>query len=384
MQACRLAALAALVPITLGSSAAQAKSFSVLYKFKGPPDGKLPDAALIKVGGTLYGTTTAGGANNLGTVFAVTPAGVETVVYSFKGGVDGESPAGSLIDVGGVLYGTTYGGGAHNCGTVFKVTSAGAEKVLYSFSGTPDGENPQAGLINVGGTLYGTTSGGGTGNSGTVFKVTPAGKETVLHSFGADGDGTYPQAGLTNVGGTLYGTTVEGGTNDLGTVFKISRAGVESVLYSFRTGPDANSPVAPLLNVGGTLYGTAIGAGNFFEKRTYSYGAVFSITPKGRETVLYTFKGTPDGMFPAAGLISVDGNFYGTTAGGGTGRNCGNLYCGTIFKLTPAGVETIVHSFSVDEGNPKSSLLKLGHRLYGTASEFDGKNNGNVFTVEYH
>jgi uncharacterized repeat protein (TIGR03803 family) len=384
MQACRLAALAALLPITLGGSAARAEHFSVLYSFKGPPDGELPDAALTRVGGTLYGTTVEGGANNLGTVFAITPAGVETVLYSFKGGADGESPAGSLIKVGGILYGTTYGGGAHNCGTVFKVTPEGAEKVLYPFNCTPDGENPQAGLINVGGTLYGTNSSGGTGNSGTVFKVTPAGNETVLHSFGADGDGTYPQAGLINVGGTLYGTTVEGGTNNLGTVFKISPAGVESVLYSFRTGPDANSPVAPLLNVGGTLYGTAIGAGNSFDKRAYSYGAVFAITLKGRESVLYTFKGTPDGMFPAAGLINVNGNFYGTTAGGGDGRNCGNLYCGTIFELTPAGVETILHSFSVDEGNPNSSLLKVGHLLYGTASEFDGKNNGNVFTVELH
>jgi uncharacterized repeat protein (TIGR03803 family) len=377
-------ALTALVAVTLGGSAAGAEKFSVLYSFKGPPDGQLPDAALIDLGGTLYGTTEEGGAHGYGTVFSLTPAGAETVLYSFKGGADGVSPNPGLINVGGVLYGTTYGGGLNNCGTVFTVTPAGAENVLYAFNCSQDGEGPQAGLIDVGGTLYGTNSDGGTGNSGTVFKVTNAGKETVLHAFGTGVDGIYPEAGLINVGGTLYGTTVEGGANNLGTVFQISPAGAEKVLYSFQAAPDANSPVAPLLNVGGTLYGTAAGYGNSFQKRANNYGAVFAITLQGQETVLYSFKGPPDGMFPEAGLITVKGNLYGTTAGGGEGKNCGNLYCGTIFKLTPAGVETILHSFSPNDGSPNANLLKLGNLLYGTASEFDAKNNGNVFTVEYH
>jgi uncharacterized repeat protein (TIGR03803 family) len=389
VQTYRLAVLAALASIMLDGNAARAENFSVLYSFTGTPDGQLPYAALTSVGGTLYGTTFEGGANNYGSVFAITPSGVETVIYSFKGGADGENPEASLINVGGVLYGTTAGGGSEHCGTVFKVTLAGAETVLYAFCSNQnqnDGGGPVGGLINVGGALYGTTYAGGTVDRGTVFKVTRAGKETVLHSFGANDDGQYPEAGLINVDGTLYGTTFEGGVNDLGTVFAISPAGVESVLYAFKTGADAQYPVAPLVNVGSTLYGTSeFGGGNLCEKGATSCGAVFAVTPSGHETVLYSFQGKPDGMFPVAGLINIKGNLYGTTPGGGTGRNCGVEGCGTIFKLTPAGVETILHSFSTDEGiRPDASLLKLGHLLYGTASEFGGSGNGTVFTVEHN
>jgi uncharacterized repeat protein (TIGR03803 family) len=103
----------------------------------------------------------------------------------------------------------------------------------------------------------------------------------------------------------------------------------------------------------------------------------------GRETVLHTFQGRPDGSYPLAGLINVNGNLYGTTAWGGNGSNCNRHGCGTIFKLTPAGVETIVHSFSHADGiYPDASLVKLGHLLYGTTHE-DGANYfGTVFTVE--
>ena len=186
--------------------------------------GLLQDAS-----GNLYGTTFAGGTNGYGTVFKVTPAGVETVLYSFSGGTDGQYPQAGLIqDASGNLYGTTYGidlyGGTNSNGTVFKVTPSGVGTVLYSFGTGTDGNYPYAGLIqDASGNLYGTTTGGGANNKGTVFKVTPAGVETVLHSFGTGTDGRYPYAGLIqDTSGNLYGTTHGGGTNNIGTVFKIS------------------------------------------------------------------------------------------------------------------------------------------------------------------
>jgi len=389
MQSYRFVAfmLVGLVSLTFGGGAARAENFSLLHTFTGPPDGDTPEAALINVGGILYGTTFFGGAYSDGTVYSMTPAGVVTVLYSFAGGADGAGPAASLLNVGGVLYGTTFGG-AGDCGTVFKVTPAGAETVLYAFKcGPNDGDGPAANLIKVNGTLYGTTAGGGPYDRGTVFKVTLAGKETVLHLFGAyDGDGSNPEAGLVDVGGSLYGTTSGGGIEDYGTVFKISSDGKESVLYEFQPGTDANSPRAPLLNVGGTLYGTGGGGAYMCEKGNYSCGAVFKVTTSGKETVLYSFRGKPDGMYPAAGVINVNGNLYGTTAGGGAGRNCAGEGCGTIFKLTLAGDETIVHSFSVNEGvQPYASLLKLGRLLYGTTHAFGDVENarGTVFAVKH-
>ena len=199
---------------------------SVLYSFGTGIDGQNPYAGLIQdASGNLYGTTLYGGTNNLGTVFKVTPAGVETVLYSFGTGTDGQYPRAGLIqDASGNLYGTTMQGGTKNKGTVFKVTPAGVETVLYSFGTGTDGQTPFAGLIqDASGNLYGTTFEGGTNGLGTVFKVTPVGVETVLYSFGAGIDGQTPYARLIqDASGNLYGTTFQGGTNGLGTVFKIS------------------------------------------------------------------------------------------------------------------------------------------------------------------
>jgi uncharacterized repeat protein (TIGR03803 family) len=147
---------------------------TVIYSFRGGNDGANPYAGLINVGGTLYGTSEFGGAYSLGTVFKVTPRGAEKVLHSFgRGTTDAAVPEAGLIDVGGTLYGTTYQGGAYNRGTVFKMTPAGGVTILHSFGRGKDGSHPEAGLINVGGALYGTTSAGGAYGGGTVFKVTP-------------------------------------------------------------------------------------------------------------------------------------------------------------------------------------------------------------------
>jgi len=184
----------------------------------------------------------------------------------------------------------------------------------------------------VAGTLYGTTSSGGgtvscTGGCGTVFKITTAGIETVLHSFGHDSDGVFPYAGLINVKGSLYGTTAIGGASGPGTVFKITTAGVETVLYSFKVGSDGANPYAGLIDVAGTLYGTTVHGGT--GSCTAGCGTVFKITTKGMETVLHSFKDGRDGANPYAGLIDVAGTLYGNTSVGGASGN------GTVFKVAP-------------------------------------------------
>ncbi len=337
---------------------------TVLHTFQGSPnDGGVPWAPLVDVGGTLYGTTRSGGANGLGTVFKITRKGVATVLHSFGNGSDGANPSAGLIDVGGNLYGTTEKGGTGSCsggcGTVFKITTTGVENVLYSFKGGSDGANPTASLINVNGTLYGTTKSGGPGSCqilgtvgcGTVFKLTTKNVETVLYSFKGGNDGAYPEdASLIAVGDTLYGTTAFGGTgsctalyvnqeiavggNGCGTVFKTTTAGVETVLYSFKGGSDGIVPQGGLINIGGTLYGTTgYGGGAGGGNCSFDCGTVFKITMKGVETVLYAFKGGKDGAYPG-GLVNVAGILYGTTQRGG--GNCSDPFgCGTVFKVAP-------------------------------------------------
>ncbi|HEX3664029.1 MAG TPA: choice-of-anchor tandem repeat GloVer-containing protein [Rhizomicrobium sp.] len=120
---------------------------------------------LLEVKGTLYGTTNNGGANNEGVVFSLDPkTGVETVLHSFGVAGDGLQPNANMIEVGGTLYGTTLGGGANQNGTVFSIDPAtGAEAVLYSFCSAQncsDGRVPFAGLVNVKGVLFGTDAPG--------------------------------------------------------------------------------------------------------------------------------------------------------------------------------------------------------------------------------
>jgi uncharacterized repeat protein (TIGR03803 family) len=184
---------------------------------------------LIASDGELYGTTynSDDSETPLGAVFETTRKGSESVLHLFGSGTDGADPVGGLIDVNGTFYGTTESGGANEYGTVFSLTPAGVETVLYSFKGgKDDGAGPQAALIDVGGALYGTTGNGGRNNNysyGTVFKITLDGQETVIHKFGPlkGPDGSVPLSDLIEVGGKLYGTTYGGGANGQGTVFEI-------------------------------------------------------------------------------------------------------------------------------------------------------------------
>jgi uncharacterized repeat protein (TIGR03803 family) len=155
-------------------------SYAVLHRFLRAPDGRFPEANLVDVNGTLYGTTefddSTCGPDQCGTVFSMTLAGREKVLhFFFGGGTDGAHPCAGLVDIKGTRYGTTSTGGTYGSGTVFSLTTHGTENVLHSFGSATDGSNPLASLTYVDGTLYGTTRGGGRPHRhmGTVFAITP-------------------------------------------------------------------------------------------------------------------------------------------------------------------------------------------------------------------
>ncbi len=293
-----------------------------------------------------------------------------TVLYSFPEvswtEPNGGAPAGGVIRDGkGNLYGTTTSGGAHYSGTVFKLAASKAESVLYSFTGQTDGAYPHAGLEPDGeGNLYGTAPFDGDlscnplglPGCGTVFMVAANGRESTLHAFGeTSGDGQIPEGGvIRDASGNLYGVTELGGLTNAGTVYKITSAGVESVLYSFQGGTDGAYPNSTLVRDGqGNLYGTTPQGGHGCY---YGCGTVFKISPSGAETLLYVFAGAPDGWLPS-GPMALDrsGNLYGTTANGGIWGN------GTLFKIDPQGQETVLHSFGTleaDGSSPASGVTR--------------------------
>jgi uncharacterized repeat protein (TIGR03803 family) len=326
-------------------------------------DGETPEGGLIMDGsGNLYGTTSDGGANWGGNVFEIRRDGTYRVLYAFcaqANCTDGSSPSGNLImDGAGKLYGTTFMGGTGNSdfgggGTVFSIdTATGAETVLYNFCSRRycnDGQNPAAGVIMDGtGNLYGTTENGGGGvGTGAVFKLARGGKEKVVYSFDADG----PVSGvIMDSAGNLYGTTVQGGPVEEGDVFEVTPDGTFKELYAFCSQSNCSDGDQPwareglIMDGAGNLYGTTKFGG------VNDYGTVFKVTPAGAETVLYDLcsrRDCSDGANPAAGLMMDGaGNLYGTTLFG-VGRHCQDTpyVCGAVFKLTPDGAETTLYSF---------------------------------------
>ena len=159
----------------------------VIYSFGSfSGDGVNPNAGLLAASPGFYGVTFAGGANGKGAVFQLTPPTAsgnpwtETILYSFAASGDAAFPSSELVrDKNGNLYGTTTLGGANNLGAVYEVSPPAAvgnswtETVIFSFSGT-DGTLPAGRLLlDASGTLYGTTDGGGAGQEGTVFQLVP-------------------------------------------------------------------------------------------------------------------------------------------------------------------------------------------------------------------
>lgn len=355
---------------------ARAQTLTTLANFVGPNGANPLFAPLVQgTDGNLYGTTQAGGAHQQGTAFKITPAGTLTTLHSFCGQScgDGAAPfAGLLLGNDGNFYGTTEAGGTNNEGTVFKMTPQGTLTTLHNFN-IQDGSNPYAGLVQAtDGNFYGTTESGGAHLLGTVFRITPRGALTTLHSFNST-DGSSPEAPLIQgTDGNLYSTTYNGGSGggDYGTVFKITISGVLTTLHNFDDS-EGRGIVAGLVQASdGNFYGAG-GQGG-----ANDYGSVFMITPTGALTVLHSFDAT-DGATPTALVLGTDGNFYGATISGGTSTD------GTAFEITPQGIFTILHDFNGTDGaDPFGGLVQATDGNFDGTTNFGGTNrDGTVFSL---
>jgi len=321
-----LIALAATLP-------AQAQTFTLIHTFAGAPDGAYPVAGLIQdAAGNLYGTTQLGGIT----------AGVCASVTGFNG--------------------------LNGCGTVFKLDPTGAETVLYRFTGGPDGQGPTAGVVrDAAGNLYGSTS-------TAVFKLDSAGTFTLLHSPGA-------YAGLVmDAAGNLYGGSSEG-------IFKLDAAGKFTILDS-----NHSSGTTLARDAAGNLYGTnEYGGITNSTCLLSSCGIAFKLDTTGTYTVLHSFTATGNDGYNPFGALALDpaGNLYGTTPYGGAPNCIGGAHdavgCGTVFKLSPSGAETIFNFQGGD--HPVAGLvLDAAGNIYGT-TEWTGPTGGSsplLFKMDSH
>jgi uncharacterized repeat protein (TIGR03803 family) len=334
-----------------------------------------------------------------GTLFRVTLSGREVVLYSFGQtfGFCCTTPPGNLI-VGsdGNFYGKIAG---HNgdllVGGVWGITPNGVEFLEVPFGGGADSGDfaTQGGVIQASdGLLYGT-------QDGSVFALTTSGAGGTVPGSYCGGDcptGASPEASLVETrDGYLYGTATQGGDLGEGTVFRTTLGTVQVnpivAIYSF--GAQSGDPTAPEFSLvegaDGNLYGTSSLGGSPNALCPQGCGTVFKVTPAGTETVLHSFgaSGT-DGQRPSGSLLlGSDGNLYGVTSSGGSNANCKNPKgCGTLYRITPSGVETVLYSFGTTAGdgiNPSGALIQAsdGH-LYGTSFYGGTANTGTVFRLD--
>ncbi len=331
-------------------------NFVTLHLFTGGNDGGYPQASLIQgIDGRLYGTASSGGADNDGILFAVKSDGTGfATLYSFTRGNDGAIPDGCLIQgIGGRLYGTANNGGANDLGTVFAVNLGGTGfAALYSFTGGNDGANPEAGLVQgTDGRLYGTVTQAGANSAGTVFVVSPDGTGfATLYSFTGGNDGANPTDKLIQgADGRLYGTAIYGGANNEGTVFVISRQGVTegttATVTVTATGADplsyqwqfngvningATSATLTLTNVNASNNGSYTVVVSNLGGSVTSTAVTLTVTIPSPSTPVFT---PPAGTYSAAQSVSItsagaDSIYY--TTDGSTPTTSSTLYTGPI------------------------------------------------------
>jgi len=267
----------------------------VLYRFQQAPDGNVPDGLLaFDAAGNIYGTTVYGGTNNYyywGTVFELTPSAgqwTEKLIYSFYGEPDdgAQSFSGVVADQNGNLYGTTFAGGTDNAGTLFQLSPSGSgwkESILYKFitNGTQPYSTP---IFDSAGNLYGGTTAGERTNSPVIYEISPpylGGQYSILYTFDGYYDGGPAAPLLMDAAGNLFGTT-KGQNSPYGTVFEISPSSggwVYTLLHQFTRGNDGGNPYSNVvMDAQGNLYGTAsVGGGPTY--CSGGCGVVWEITP---------------------------------------------------------------------------------------------------------
>jgi uncharacterized repeat protein (TIGR03803 family) len=409
------ALLAGVPPCLLAFPAVATAGPNVLYSFSAPEfptaspltnsDGLGPASRLVLGSdGNLYGTTRHGGFNGAGSIFRMTTTGSLSNLYSFlpatnnAGAVNYDLAPNDLAQgTGGNFYGTTQRGGSNFTGTIYEISPSGSFANLHVFAAetnisggqetSADGATPVGALCQGSdGNFYGTTRYGGSNGTGTIFRFAPAGKFTGLYSFAKAGagsvatNGTVPNALVLGRDGAFYGTTQQGGLANAGTFFRFTVAGDFTQIYSFNGDAPSSNPITPnaalVQGANGNFYGTSAYGGS------QGGGSVFEITNTGGVTLLHSFPLLNAGA--GAGLtLGADGNFYGTTATNGLNGD------GTLFRMTPSGgfgayFFGILDTNSENAGgaNPSAALAAdSAGNLYGTCSAGGTNGSGVIFQI---
>ena len=307
--------------------------------------------------GNLYGTGQAGGSQDGGSVFKMTPAGAASLVFSYNVHVEYGHPTTALVQAtdGNFYIGTGS--------TLIRLTPSGQRTALKELDYWTEGYDPNSMIQASDGYLYGTTQFGGATGRGTIFRMSLSGQFSVIYTFPYLG-GRQPRSIIQASDGNFYGTTLYGigtpaGGYDAGTIYRMTPGGSVTILHALVPSSEGRNPWGKLIQASdGYIYGTTYSGG------PSDCGSAWKMSPAdGSFTVLHTFT-TSEPCLIKAGLVQgADGNFY----GGGVG---GSIGYGGVFKMTPSGAVTTVHAFNGADGSSVYTELTAGpgRRVYGTTT----------------
>ena len=384
---------------------AQAQTFAVLQNFNNTNGNRPLTPPIRATDGNLYGATLQGGTTSHGLIYKLTRQGKLSALYMFcsqPNCTDGSSPEfGPILGKDGSLYGTTSNGGANNLGVVYKITLSGNLSVLHSFCHCAEGWYPNSLVEDGKGGFFGTTLEDGSHQFGAIFHLSAQGKMTTLYNF-CDSQPTCidaysntgePQPLIRGADGNIYGITTTGGQSfylcspgGCGTVFKITPRGQFSIVYSFcslANCADGGSPAWLILGSDGNFYGTTSLGGS-----EASGGTVFQLTTSGVLNPLHSFsaaKGSGSGYAPYNLIQANNSMLYGTTFFGGNneGSQCQQIGCGTVFSVTSSGAFESLHSFSASDGYAPAGVAQTSdNTLRGTTSYGGAHKDGVIFSID--
>lgn len=258
-------------------------------------------------------------------------------------------------------------------GCLASIASAAPAVVLHEFH-NGDGNEPTFLLLAPDKSLYGVTVLGGgipdeTGR-GVLYKINPQGNFSIVHTFADSPDGAIPGRMIFGPDGSIYGLTASGGKKSGGTVYRVDTAGNYKIIHNFDSTKDGAGPNFLLLGKDGNFYGTASTGGVPQPdcQLNESHGTLFRMTPEGKVTRLHTFCEEIDGSVPNSVTEGADGFLYGTAKE--DGPNGQNLGAGTFWRATYSGKLRLLHVFTQypEPAEPNGVLQAPDGFFYGTSN----------------
>ena len=206
----------------------------------------------------------------------------------------------------------------------------------------------------------------------TLCRLAAGQTYTVLHHFDT-AHGASPNGIVRGADGSIYGTTRAGGSVGKGTIFKLARDRTFTVLHDFTGEPDGDLPswASPILDPDGNLYGITFEGG-------IRYGTIFKVTPAGDESIFYNLNvyGGKVAFEPYAVIRDQVGNFYVTTFAGGF------VDYGVVLIIKPDGSGRLLYSFSGPDGRiPWGMVRDSAGAIYGVTQYGGDFNQGTVFKI---